>query len=112
ELVHSWASSSAAVEATRAVELGDAGAWRSAYQGLAELGIFGVAVAEEHGGAGGTAADLCAMIDEAAAAMVPGPVATTALATLVLGESHAELLEALASGQRSPGLALSAELLY
>ena len=54
---------------------------------------------EEHGGADGTVADLCAMVDEAAAALVPGPVATTALATLVLDGPHAELLEALASGR-------------
>jgi 3-oxochol-4-en-24-oyl-CoA dehydrogenase len=112
ELVRSWASSSAAVQAARDVEHGKTDAWRTVYQGLAELGIFGVAFAEEHGGAGGTADDLCAMVDEAAAAMVPGPIATTALATLVIGESHAELLEALASGERTSGVALSADLRY
>jgi alkylation response protein AidB-like acyl-CoA dehydrogenase len=112
ELIQSWAASSGPVEATRAVERGDADAWRPTYQGLAELGIFGVALAEEHGGAGGTAGDLCAMVDEAAAAMVPGPVATTALATLVLGASHAELLDALASGRRTAGVALSSGLAY
>ncbi|HEX2399726.1 MAG TPA: acyl-CoA dehydrogenase family protein, partial [Mycobacterium sp.] len=101
ELVRSWASSSGAIEAARNVEQGDADAWRAPYRGWAELGIFGVALPEEHGGAGGTADDLCAMVDEAAAAMVPGPVATTALATLVIGEKHAELLEALATGERT-----------
>jgi alkylation response protein AidB-like acyl-CoA dehydrogenase len=44
--------------------------------------------------------------------MVPGPVATTALATLVIGESHAELLEELASGQRTAGVAASADVRY
>jgi 3-oxochol-4-en-24-oyl-CoA dehydrogenase len=112
ELVRSWASSSGAIEAARNVEQGDADAWRAPYRGLAELGIFGVALPEEHGGAGGTADDLCAMVDEAAAAMVPGPVATTALATLVIGEKHAELLEALATGERTAGVALSADLRY
>jgi alkylation response protein AidB-like acyl-CoA dehydrogenase len=112
ELVRSWASSSGAVEAARAVEHGVADAWRTAYQGVAELGLFGVALPEEHGGADGTAEDLCAMVDEAAAAMVPGPIATTALATLVLGESHADVLEALASGERTAGVALSADLRY
>ncbi len=110
ELVRSWASSSAAVQSARAVERGEADAWRAAYQGLAELGIFGVALAEEHGGADGTVDDLCAMVDEAAAAMVPGPVATTALATLVLDD--AKLLEALATGERTAGVALSAHLRY
>ena len=100
------------IEAAREIEQGDADAWRAPYRGLAQLGIFGVALPEEHGGAGGTVDDLCAMVDEAAAAMVPGPIATTALATLVLGASHAELLEALASGERTAGVAASADLRY
>src|SRR3954469_4234364 len=112
ELVRSWAAGSNAVKAARDVEQGDPDAWRAAYAGLAQLGIFGVALPEESGGAGGTVDDLCAMVDEAAAALVPGPVATTAVATLVLPSSHAELLEALASGERTAGLALSAELKY
>ena len=110
ELVRSWAAGSAAVQAARDVEHGQADAWRGPYDGLAKLGIFGVALPEEHGGADGTAEDLCAMVDEAAAAMVPGPVATTALATLVIDASHDELLEALASGERTAGVALSADL--
>ena len=67
---------------------------------------------EESGGAGGTVDDLCAMVDEAAAAMVPGPIATTAVATLVVPSSQAELLEALASGERTAGIALTADLEY
>ena len=112
ELVRSWAAGSRAVEAARDVEQGDPDAWRPAYDGLAQLGTFGVALPEEHGGADGTVADLCAMLDEAAAAMVPGPVASTAVATLVLSDSHAELLEALASGEGAAGVALSADLTY
>jgi 3-oxochol-4-en-24-oyl-CoA dehydrogenase len=112
ELVRSWAAGSGAVAAARDVEHGKRDAWRAPYDGLAQLGIFGVALPEEHGGAGGSADDLCAMVDEAAAAMVPGPIATTALATLVIGDSHTDLLEALASGERTAGVASSAELSY
>ncbi|ORV87778.1 acyl-CoA dehydrogenase [Mycolicibacterium iranicum] len=112
ELVRTWAAASAAVEAARDVEHGDADAWRAPYGRLAELGIFGVALTEEHGGADGTVADLAAMVDEAAAALVPGPVATTALATLVLPDSQTELLEALATGERTAGLTLDADLAY
>ncbi len=112
ELVRSWAAGSNAVRAARDVEQGNPDAWRTAYTGLAQLGIFGVALPEECGGAGGTVDDLCAMVDEAAAALVPGPVATTAVATLVVPSSRAELLEALVSGERTAGLALSAELNY
>ncbi len=110
ELVRSWAAGSGAVKAARDIEQGDPDAWRAPYAGLAQLGVFGVALPEEAGGAGGTVDDLCAMVDEAAAAMVPGPIATTAVATLVVPSSQAELLEALVSGERTAGLALSAEL--
>ncbi len=112
ELVRSWAVGSGAIAAARDVEQGKPDAWRAPYDGLAQLGIFGVALPEEHGGAGGTVDDLCAMVDEAAAAMVPGPVATTALATLVIGDSHIDLLEALVSGERTAGVAATAELRY
>ena len=112
ELVRSWAAGSNAVAAAREIEQGDPGAWRAPYQGLAQLGIFGVAMPEESGGAGGTVDDLCAMVDEAAAAMVPGPIATTAVATLVVPSSQADLLEALASGERTAGVALTADLHY
>jgi 3-oxochol-4-en-24-oyl-CoA dehydrogenase len=112
ELVRRWAVGSGAITAARDVERGKADAWCAPYRGLAQLGIFGVALPEELGGAGGTVDDLCAMVDEAAAALVPGPVVTTALATLVIGASHAELLESLASGERTAGVALTADLRY
>jgi alkylation response protein AidB-like acyl-CoA dehydrogenase len=110
ELVRSWAAGSDAIKAARDVEQGDRQAWRAPYASLSQLGIFGVALPDDVGGAGGTLDDLCAMIDEAAAAMVPGPIATTAVATLVVPGSRAELLEALASGERTAGLALTADL--
>ncbi|TGB41549.1 acyl-CoA dehydrogenase [Mycolicibacterium peregrinum] len=107
DLVRSWAAAAATATAVREAEH-DADAWRRPFQGLAELGIFSVAVPEEQGGAGGTVEDLCAMVDEAAAALVPGPVATTALATLVVTDGA--VLEALVSGERTVGAALDADL--
>lgn len=107
DLVRSWAAAAATATAVREAEH-DADAWRGPFQGLAELGIFSVAVPEEQGGAGGTVEDLCAMVDEAAAALVPGPVATTALATLVVTDEA--VLEALVSGERTAGAALDADL--
>ncbi|MDF2823594.1 MAG: acyl-CoA dehydrogenase, partial [Mycobacterium sp.] len=91
ELVRSWAASSGAIAAIRDIEQGKPDAWRPVFAGLTELGLFSVAVPEEAGGAGGRIGDLCAMIDEAAAALVPGPVAPTAVATLVVED--ATLLE-------------------
>ncbi|MEZ0340721.1 acyl-CoA dehydrogenase [Mycobacterium sp. pV006] len=110
ELVRSWAGGSGGIEAAREVEQGRRDAWRAPYRGLAELGLFGVALPEELGGADGSIGDLCAMVDEAAAALVPGPVATTALATLVLGDTAPELLEALVAGERAAGMTLTASL--
>ncbi|OYN74273.1 acyl-CoA dehydrogenase [Mycolicibacterium sphagni] len=108
ELVRSWAASSGALSAVRDVEQGTPDAWRPVYSALAELGLFGVAVAEDAGGAGGSIQDLCAMVEEAARALIPGPVATTAVATLVVTDP--ELLEALMSGEATAGLALAADL--
>ena len=108
ELVRTWAAGSGGIAAARDVEHGEPEAWRPVYVGLAELGLFGVAVAEEAGGAGASVTDLCAMVEEAAAALIPGPVASSALATLVVDD--AAVLEALMSGERTAGFALSADL--
>ncbi|OBK87490.1 acyl-CoA dehydrogenase [Mycolicibacter sinensis] len=108
ELVRDWAAAAGTAEAIRAVELGQTDAWQPVFARLADLGLFGVAVSEECGGAGGRLEDLCAMVDEAAKALVPGPVATTALATLVVTEP--QLAEALANGERVAGVAIDADL--
>ena len=111
-LVRDWARNSTSgpggTKAIREVEQGSADAWRPVFEKLADLGIFGVAIPEDRGGAGGSIEDLCAMVEEAAKALIPGPVATTALATVVLSEveSDTELLGALAAGERFAGLAL------
>ncbi|MEB3021631.1 acyl-CoA dehydrogenase [[Mycobacterium] crassicus] len=105
ELVRDWAAAAGTAEAIRAVELGEPDAWQPVFARLAELGLFGVAVAEEHGGAGGRIEDLCAMVDEAAKALVPGPVASTALATMVVTDP--QLAEALANGERAAGVAIN-----
>ena len=110
DLVRDWASAAGTTEAVRAAEQGRPDAWRPVFARLAELGLFGVAVAEDCGGAGGSVEDLCAMVDEAARALVPGPVATTALATLIVADPA--LRTALASGERMAAAALDAELRF
>ena len=110
ELVRDWAAASSAIAAAREVEQGNPDAWRKPFSGLAELGIFGVALPEEHGGADGTVEDLCAMVDEAGAALVPGPVTTTALATLIV--DRPDVLAAMAAGERVAGVALSADVRF
>jgi len=106
--VRDWArnptSGPGGTAAIRDVERGDADAWRPVFAGLADLGLFSVAIPEDRGGAGGSVEDLCAMVEEAGKALVAGPVATTALATLVLDDPV--LLAALASGERFAGVAI------
>ena len=111
ELVRDWARKGGTT-AIREIEQGKTDAWRPVFASLAELGLFGVAVPEDCGGAGGSIEDLCAMVEEAAMALVPGPVATTALAAVVLSEVNADpdLLAALASGERFAGVALEGDV--
>jgi 3-oxochol-4-en-24-oyl-CoA dehydrogenase len=108
ELVRDWSASSGATAAVRAAEQGEPYSWRPVFAGLADLGLFGVAIPEDCGGAGGSIEDLCAMVEEAANALVPGPVATTALATLVVADP--QLRAALASGERTAGVALDGDV--
>ncbi|WP_343708952.1 acyl-CoA dehydrogenase [Mycobacterium sp.] len=108
ELVRDWAAGSVATEAVRDIERGEPTAWQPVFDGLAALGLFGVAVPEDCGGAGGSVEDLAAMVEEAARALVPGPVATTALAALVVSDPG--LRVALAAGERTAGVALDSDV--
>ncbi|TSD95637.1 acyl-CoA dehydrogenase [Skermania sp. ID1734] len=81
DAIRSWAASVAPIAALRA---GDGTAWINHWDGLAQLGVFAVAVGPEHGGVDGTVVDLAAMLEQAARELVSGPVLSTALAGLLL----------------------------
>ena len=55
DLIRSWAAGTGAPDTVRDVEHGRGDAWQAVYDGIAELGLFGVAVEESAGGAGGSA---------------------------------------------------------
>jgi 3-oxochol-4-en-24-oyl-CoA dehydrogenase len=80
---------------------------------LAGLGVFSIAAPAQAGGAGGTAADLAAALEQLTHALVPGPVMPTLLAGLALAD-HADLpaakavLPDLAAGQASVAVSLAA----
>ncbi|GAA4819900.1 acyl-CoA dehydrogenase [Tomitella cavernea] len=107
--IGAWARSASPLETVRRSE-GDPRLWRAQYSAMADLGVLSVALPEELDGAGGTVADLAAMLESAAAALAPGPVLTGALAGLVLaragGPAADELVPALAAGERTCGLAV------
>ncbi|EME23976.1 acyl-CoA dehydrogenase [Rhodococcus triatomae] len=84
ESIRSWARAANPVETLRADENN---AWRTHWGAIADLGVFMVAQSEEVGGADGEVVDLAAMLEATAAALVPGPVLSTALAALVVGRS-------------------------
>ena len=69
------------------------------------MGLAGIAVPEELGGAGGTLLDLAVALEAAAGALVPGPLLGTAVASVALGE----LAGPVASGEMRVALALGAD---
>jgi alkylation response protein AidB-like acyl-CoA dehydrogenase len=79
----------------------DAGVWRQAGD---QLGLPGIAIAEEHGGAGYTFAEQAIVLEEAGAALYGGPyLASAVLAATALTASEdkaamADLLPGLATG--------------
>ena len=98
-----WARDVATTDTVKAAEGKGADAFAEVWDGLTKLGVVSIAVPEEHGGAGGSFLDLACAVEACAAAMVPGPVLSTAVAATVLAE-HAdrsgvpELLAAIADG--------------
>ncbi len=95
-----WASATGTASITKESETLGPKVFEQAWAGLAELGVPGIAIPEESGGAGGTLVDLAVALEACAAAMVPGPLLPTAVAGTVLcgaAPSH-PLLPAVASG--------------
>ncbi|AGM05053.1 acyl-CoA dehydrogenase [Amycolatopsis keratiniphila] len=93
--IRAWAASARPVDAVRSGRIAEVP------PGLAELGLFGVAIPEDVGGAGGTLADLAAGLAEAAEALVPGPVLGTVLGGALLAtvpQTAKEILPGLADG--------------
>ncbi|MCK2239530.1 MULTISPECIES: acyl-CoA dehydrogenase [unclassified Crossiella] len=99
ESVLAYGQGAGAIAAVRAQERGDP-AWRRLWPGLVDLGLTGIAVPEELGGAGGTVVDLAVALEAAAEALIPGPILPTALAGLVLADQPGvrELLPAVVGG--------------
>ncbi|CAM3061046.1 acyl-CoA dehydrogenase [Prescottella defluvii] len=84
ESIQAWARSAAPLTILRE---GPADSWRRTWPSVASLGLFAVGVPESVGGVGGQVVDLAAMLEQAAAELVGGPVLSTALAGLVLGRA-------------------------
>ncbi len=72
-----------------------------------QLGAAGLAVADEHGGAGASLVEVGVVIEEAGRHLLPVPYLPTVTATAALGESATELLPGLAAGASIATLAVA-----
>ncbi|HKN52321.1 MAG TPA: acyl-CoA dehydrogenase family protein [Amycolatopsis sp.] len=109
--IEAWAAAHDPADAVRAAEsVGVPGI----PDGFGALGLLGVALGADVGGAEGTVADLAAGLAAAAEALVPGPILGTALGGLLLADSPGplvkELLPAVAEGAATIAVALDGEV--
>lgn len=98
----------ATTERVRAVE--STGIDEKLWQSLAEAGLLGIALPEDHGGAGLGMGALCVLLREQGKRVAPVPLWPSAVAALVLAahgsEQQRELLSSVANGSARLTLAL------
>ena len=78
---------------------------RASWASLAEMGLVGLMIPEEYGGAGSTFADMAIVFEELGRVVVPVPLlssvmASTAIVAAGTSEQHQHLLPSLANGTR------------
>jgi alkylation response protein AidB-like acyl-CoA dehydrogenase len=100
-----WASSLGGIEAARLSEEDPTADFAAQSGAVAEMGLAGIAVPEDLGGAGGTVLDLAVALEAAAGSLVPGPLLGTAVASVALGD----LAGPVAAGEMRVALALGDE---
>ncbi len=103
-----WAASLGGVEAARSADEDPAAEFAAQSAAVAEMGLAGIAVSEEYGGAGGSLTDLAVALEAAAVSLVPGPLLGTAVASVALGE----LAGPVVSGEMRVALALSGTVVH
>jgi alkylation response protein AidB-like acyl-CoA dehydrogenase len=93
------------LERVRALMMSEDGFDPVLWKEMAELGWTGLAIAEEHGGAGLSFVEMGVLLEEMGRLVTPGPffasavMATTAIGELAKPDQQAELLPALVSGE-------------
>ncbi len=103
-----WAASLGGIDAARQAEDDPLAAYAEQSKAVADMGLGGIAVPAEHGGAGGSLMDLAVALEAAAGALVPGPLLGTAVASVVLGE----LAGPVAAGEMRVALALGGDVVH
>ncbi|WP_067796456.1 acyl-CoA dehydrogenase [Actinomadura formosensis] len=115
ESVRGFAERNIPAAAVRAVLDADEETRPGFWPALAEQGLLGLHLAEEHGGQGYGLLELSVVLEELGRAAAPGPFLPTVLASAVIDASgnaklHAELLPALADGSKTGAVALDGAL--
>ncbi|CNG42845.1 acyl-CoA dehydrogenase domain-containing protein [Mycobacterium tuberculosis] len=115
ESVRGFAERNIPAAAVRAVLDADEETRPGFWPALAEQGLLGLHLAEEHGGQGYGLLELSVVLEELGRAAAPGPFLPTVLASAVIDASstaklRAELLPALADGSKTAAVALDGAL--
>lgn len=108
DAVRRWIGRDYGFEARRASVQSGAGGPAAAWTTMAELGLMALPVPEEHGGFGGDAVAMFAVMQELGRGLVVEPYMATVLGAefLRLGGAHGALLERVAAGELKLACAL------
>jgi alkylation response protein AidB-like acyl-CoA dehydrogenase len=94
-----WAASLSGPEAARAAETDPNATFDEAWSAVGEMGVATIGLPEAVGGGGGSVLDLAVALEACAHGLVPGPLLSTAVASIVL-PADAPLARGLAEGAR------------
>ncbi|MBB2909775.1 alkylation response protein AidB-like acyl-CoA dehydrogenase [Streptosporangium becharense] len=114
ESVTGWAERNIPAQVVRAAVAADAEERPGFWSGLADQGLLGLHIPEEHGGSGYGLLEAAVAVEALGEYAVPGPYVPTVLAGAVIlasdGKAHAELLPALADGTLTGAVALTGSI--
>ncbi|WP_433373712.1 acyl-CoA dehydrogenase [Streptosporangium sp. CA-115845] len=114
ESVTGWAERNIPSEVVRAVIAAEGEERPGFWPGLADQGLLGLHIPEEHGGSGYGLLETAVAVEALGEHVAPGPYVPTVLASAVVlasdGKAHAELLPGLADGTLTGAVALAASI--
>ncbi|GII01007.1 acyl-CoA dehydrogenase [Planobispora takensis] len=114
ESVSGWAERNIPSEVVRAAVAADGEQRPGFWSGLADQGLLGLHIPEEHGGSGYGLLETAVAVEALGERVAPGPYVPTVLASAAIlasdGKAHAELLPGLADGTLTGAVALSGSI--
>ncbi len=114
ESVIGWAERNISSEIVRAAVAAENDERPAFWQSLADQGLVGLHLPEEHGGSGYGLLETAVVVEVLGERVAPGPYLPTVLASAVIlasdGKAHAELLPGLANGTLTGAVALTGSI--